>query len=259
VNRRHVEHTVTRLLARGITLPRNSDAGDAAYDDGRTRVAFHIVPGGRRLDVRDLAFDEGRGLRIQVELDCPPGHESIVVATPMGRGCFYYNRKLNSVPARGTIAWGSRMVRVVPNVAVGQLDWGRGVWPYRSHWVWASATGFLTGGRRFGLNLGAGFGDPEAAAENAICVQGRLHKLGVVHFDFEPGDYRRPWRFTDDEDRLDVELQPTIERVARTNLALVQSEVHQLFGRYSGRVVTDDGEEIDIDLAGFAEEHHARW
>src|SRR5215470_3054862 len=234
VNRRCVEHTVTRLLGRGVTLPRNSDAGDATYDDGKTRVKFRVAPGKRRLDVTDLMFDEGRGLRINVELDCPAAHESVVVATPIGGGGFYYNRKLNSLPARGSIAWGSRRVRVTPNVAVGQLDWGRGVWPYRSHWLWASATGFLIGGRKFGLNLGAGFSDSGSEMENAIFVQGRLHKLGAVHFDFEPEDYRRPWYFTDDDGRVDLELHPIVERVARTNFGIVRSDVHQVFGRYSG-------------------------
>jgi hypothetical protein len=33
-----------------------------------------------------------------------------------------------------------------------------------------------------------------------------------------------------------------------------------MFGRYSGQVITDEGETIQItDLIGFAEEHHARW
>jgi hypothetical protein len=33
-----------------------------------------------------------------------------------------------------------------------------------------------------------------------------------------------------------------------------------MFGRYSGRVVTDDGETIPVEgLVGFAEEHQARW
>jgi len=50
------------------------------------------------------------------------------------------------------------------------------------------------------------------------------------------------------------------ERVARTNLGVIFSEVHQMFGRYQGRVVADDGEVISIqDLIGFAEEHRARW
>ena len=33
-----------------------------------------------------------------------------------------------------------------------------------------------------------------------------------------------------------------------------------MFGRYTGLVVTDEGEVIEIrDLIGFAEEHQARW
>ena len=60
--------------------------------------------------------------------------------------------------------------------------------------------------------------------------------------------------------RLDVQFVPEIERVAQTNLLVITSEVHQMFGRYAGRLVTDDGEVITITgLTGFAEEHHARW
>ena len=51
-----------------------------------------------------------------------------------------------------------------------------------------------------------------------------------------------------------------IERVATTSLAVITSEVHQMFGRYNGQVVADDGEIVKIEnLVGFAEEHHARW
>ena len=50
------------------------------------------------------------------------------------------------------------------------------------------------------------------------------------------------------------------DRTARTNLAVIQSEVHQMFGRYTGQAVTDSGEVLRIEnLIGFAEEHHARW
>jgi hypothetical protein len=43
-------------------------------------------------------------------------------------------------------------------------------------------------------------------------------------------------------------------------MVLIYSEVHQMFGRYTGRVVADDGEVVRLDgLIGFAEEHLARW
>ena len=255
-----VEHGITRLLGRGIHLPRNSDAGDASYDDGRTRALFHLAPGLRRLDASDPGFDGGRGLRIKVDLTCSPQHDSIVVATPMGAGRFYYNRKINGLPARGSVLWGDHIIRVPAEHSLGQLDWGCGVWPYRSHWTWASANGFLEDARVVGLNLGGGFGDLSRATENAIFINGRLHKLGQVGFDFDARDYRRAWRMNDDADRLEIEFQPVTERTARINLGVIRSEVHQVFGAYTGRVVADDGEVIQLrGLPGFAEEHYARW
>jgi hypothetical protein len=60
--------------------------------------------------------------------------------------------------------------------------------------------------------------------------------------------------------RLDLVFTPFVERVARTNLLVITSQVHQMFGRYAGWLRTDDGEIIQLDgLIGFAEEHHARW
>jgi hypothetical protein len=134
------------------------------------------------------------------------------------------------------------------------------VWEYRSFWVWASASGFLPDGRTVGLNLGFGFGDTSTATENAIILEGRIHKLAEVAFDYDPADFMKPWRMTSPDGRLELEFVPFNERVARTNLLLVASEVHQLFGHYQGRLVSDEGETIEVrDLVGFAEEHHARW
>ena len=70
----------------------------------------------------------------------------------------------------------------------------------------------------------------------------------------------QPWKFTDSEKRLNLEFVPFKERLAKTNLGIIFSEVHQMFGRYSGTAITDEGVTIDINnLIGFAEEHQARW
>jgi hypothetical protein len=87
-----------------------------------------------------------------------------------------------------------------------------------------------------------------------------VHKLDQVKFAFDSGDFMRPWKFTDSEDRLNLDFVPFKERVAKTNLGIIFSEVHQMFGKYSGIVRTDEGEIININnLIGFAEEHQARW
>jgi hypothetical protein len=59
---------------------------------------------------------------------------------------------------------------------------------------------------------------------------------------------------------LDLTFTPFKDRTAQTNLGIIFSEVHQMFGRYRGRVVLDDGHPLELhDLIGFAEEHQARW
>jgi hypothetical protein len=114
-----------------------------------------------------------------------------------------------------------------------------------------------------GLNLGFGFGDTSAATENALILNGRVHKLSQVEFTYDSNDFTQPWRIVSPDGRLDLEFVPFLERVAATNLVLITSEVHQMFGRYYGTVQAEGGSPGEIThldgLVGFAEEHHAHW
>jgi len=153
-------------------------------------------------------------------------------------------------------------VREVVNAknSIASLDWGRGVWEYSSFWNWASASGFLPNGDTIGLNLGCGFGDISKATENAVILNGKINKLDQVPFVYDSADYMKPWTFKDNQGRLDLIFTPFKERVATTKMVIIDSEVHQMFGKYNGFFVTDEGEKVAIkDLIGFAEEHHARW
>jgi hypothetical protein len=190
----------------------------------------------------------------------PDEHESMVIVIPIARRRFYYNRKVNCMPASGWVQYGNQLIEIKPDRNLGNLDWGRGVWDYRSFWVWASASGFLPGAGTLGFNLGFGFGDTSAATENAIILDGRIHKLGQVDIRYDPKNYRLPWKMSDREGRLDLVFTPFLERLAKTDLKIITSEVHQMFGKYQGTVVSDDGVRIPVnELVGFAEEHHAKW
>ena len=81
-----------------------------------------------------------------------------------------------------------------------------------------------------------------------------------MKIDYDPEDYLKPWQFTDNQERLLLEFTPFKERLATTRLGIIDSEVHQIFGRYSGSLVEDSGERVELDgLIGFAEDHQARW
>lgn len=257
--RHHEEQTLTLPFGRGITLPRNSTAGISTFADRQARMKFDVTAEGRQIDLAWPGFGD-HGLAAGLTLAVPPEHESMTIVIPIPGRRFYYNRKLNCLPATGWINYQGRQWEIHPDSCLGNLDWGRGVWAYRSFWVWASASGFLPDGRRVGLNLGYGFGDTTAATENALILEGRIHKLGAVEFTYRSGDFMQPWRMVAPDGRLDLEFVPFYDRTAATNLLLITSEVHQMFGRYHGTVRADDGELIHLDgLIGFAEEHHARW
>jgi len=254
------EETLLVPLGQGIHLPRNSDHGDSYFDNGRVRIAFRLEESVRRVQVNWPAFNHSQGISADFSLRCPPQHESTVIVIPIGRRRFYYNRKINCLPAKGWIQRGEHRIDLQPDECLGNMDWGRGVWEYQSFWVWASASGFMEDGRTLGLNMGYGFGDTSAATENAFVLNGRIHKLEDVTFDYDPHDFMRPWRMTSPDGRLDLEFVPFKERVAKSDVLLIHSEVHQMFGRYSGTLLTDDGEDLHVrDILGFAEEHHARW
>jgi hypothetical protein len=247
-------------LGKGLVLPRNSTEGDSHFKNDKAQLTFNVRPGQRHISVSWPGFMEGAGIQAEITLACPEGGESMNIVIPIGRKRFYYNRKINCLPAGGWVKYGDATEVLNPKNCTGSLDWGRGVWEYMSYWNWASSSGFLPDGRTVGLNLGCGFGDLSKAGENAIIWENRIHKLGEVKFDYISGDYMKPWKFTDSVNRLDLVFTPFKDRTAKTKLGVIDSEVHQLFGKYSGKVVTDNGETLQIkDLIGFAEEHHARW
>jgi len=247
-------------FARGVELPRNSDKGTSSFANKAAQLTFTVESGRRNLAVSWPGFHDGRGIQADLSLICAQDHESMNIVIPIQNKRFYYNRKINCLPVEGSLQYGDIHEKLDPQQSLGSLDWGSGVWAYQSFWNWASASGFLPDGRTVGLNLGSGFGDTSNATENCLVLDGKIHKLDQVAFLYDPHDFHQPWRFADSDDRLSLEFIPFKERLARTDLKLIFSEVHQMFGKFSGHVISDDGEIIKLEgLIGFAEEHLARW
>ncbi len=254
------EGTILTPFGQGCRLPRTSESGDICFHRKGVSISFDRLEDSRAVKVDWPGFNNGEGISADFVAHQPPEMESIIVATPIGRKRFYYNQKINCMPAEGKIVCGVREFALTPAAALATLDWGRGVWEYSSFWNWASASGFLPDGRTVGLNLGKGFGDLSHATENCFFIDGKMTKLGWVEWDYDPSDFMKPWSFSSRDGRLELVFEPFFDRVAKTNLLVITSSVHQLFGGYSGVLTTDAGEKIQIkELIGWAEEHKARW
>jgi len=255
-----MENTIATPFGQGCTLPRTSEAGDIHYHQHGVDISFLRLPERRLLTVNWPRFNKGTDLSAELELQQPAALDSIVMATPMGDHHFYYNHKINCMPAAGWIRIGKTALTVHPGSALTGLDWGRGVWPYRTFWNWASASGFLPDGRTIGLNLGQGFGDLSYATENCFYLDGRMTKLAELDWSYDARDYMKPWSLSAGDGQAKLEFQPFFERITKIDLLALRTEVHQMFGRYNGHFIAATGDKIEIrNLIGWAEEHKARW
>ena len=262
------EVTKSRIipLTRGrIGLPSSPSYGDTVYESKKVKVSFTHEADGRRLKVFYKNFKGKADFECDLLLTDEP-RDSMVIATPFPekKTAFYYNQKTVAMCAQGVVWHDGKKYKFTPGNSFGLLDWGRGVWTYDNTWYWSAAQGTVNG-HRFGFNLGYGFGDTSAASENMLFVDGAAHKLGMVEFEIPKGpdgreEYEKPWRFTSDDGRVDLDFMPVIDRKAKISLGIIMSDQHQVFGRFTGRVVLDDGTELSIEnLLGFAEKVRNKW
>lgn len=262
----NAQHTYSRMnmLPKRRNLPETSEKGDI-HALGKD-YEIHFLNDGKKRQLYGHMDNFGKGKTILFDIvltDFP--RDSMVIVTPFSGKpkAFYYNQKINCMRAEGKVTLDGQEYLFSPAASFAVLDWGRGVWTYDNTWYWGSASG-IAEGRRFGFNIGYGFGDTSAASENMLFVDGKAHKLNQVTFHIpmkdEREDYLSPWTFSSDDGRFAMDFVPILDRSACIDLKLICSDQHQVFGRFSGTAVLDDGSTIHVkDLTGFAEKVHNKW
>ncbi|MBN9419431.1 hypothetical protein ABS71_10530 [bacterium SCN 62-11] len=150
----------------------------------------------------------------------------------------------------------------------GAVDYSSGTMNRHTRWRWGSATGVLEDGRKFGLNLVAGFNDADPRAnENLLWVQGadgqsKIVPLPPVNFEFDAQRPMEPWRVTGTGSfEVDLRFQPYGMHSQHTNLGLIASNFDQPSGHWEGSLTdTATGEVYRFRGAdGEAENQNLKW
>ncbi|MBI9106260.1 MAG: DUF2804 domain-containing protein [Spirochaetales bacterium] len=265
INKTETSGSVMTPFSMGkLNMPSSSSEGDVVVDKKAIKLSFVHNSGGRVLSVNYPGFDGGKGFESEIVLEQNVDDDRMVIATPFNKkGHFYFNEKHNCLRARGSVKSGN-FSYTFGDGAYAVLDWGRGVWTYRNTWYWGSASGEVEGAP-FGFNIGYGFGDTAAATENMLFYNGKAHKLEDVTFNIPLGAdgrevYTDTWNFNSSDGRFELDFIPIIDRFSDSNVLLIRSRQHQVFGYFSGKVVLDGGSELKIkNLLGFAEKVYNRW
>lgn len=270
------EHTSSpmQVMTKGKkNFPATSLSGDVKSSGKKYSIEFKHYGDHKILSFFMDDFCDGKRISGEIRLD-DLDQESMIISTPYAddKLAFYYNQKLNCQKASGCVRYGDEVYDFNRDDAYGVLDWGRGVWTRENTWYWGSASGQVNG-KPFGWNIGYGFGDTTAASENMLFYDGRAHKLSDVVFNI-PNDnnpncgkhgmngveFMKPWTFSSDDGRFEMNFTPVLDRKSCTDVKIICSDQHQVFGYFDGYAILDDGTKIEVsDFLGFAEKVYNKW
>jgi Domain of unknown function (DUF2804), N-terminal/Domain of unknown function (DUF2804), C-terminal len=245
-----------------VRLPERPGTAPLTVSQDGFDLAIVDSDGGTRLSATWSEAD-GRPGGLDVFVERPPGHESLNVVVPWSDDLFNFTSKQQARPAHGSLTVGDRTWAIGgPDGAEawGVLDVGRGRWPSAVTWNWGGGAGRV-GDHVVGIQFGAKWTEGTGATENGFLVDGRLTKLGrELEWGYSWDEPMLPWHVRDPGGQLDLVLTPRYDKHSHVDAGDLGSETHQVFGTWSGRLVTDEGLELEVVGAqGFAEEARQRW
>lgn len=250
--------------ARGVTLPDLPGSAPLIHSGSHSRVVISDDPTGTTIDATWIERD-GRPGRIAVHVALPDGHESLNVVIPWSDKQFQYTSKHQARPVTGMFSVGDMTATFGSGDGElegwGVLDVGRGRWPYATRWNWGGGAGHATSGAVIGVQIGAKWTEGTGYTENGVIVDGRLTKIGEeLTWDYDWDDPMKPWHVHDAARDFDLTLTPVHDKHSKANAFVLRTEVHQVFGTWTGHITDDTGTRHDVDgIVGFAEESRSRW
>jgi hypothetical protein len=229
-----------------IGLPNDAAQGEASATILGVHLAFRAHEGGIGLVAR------ARGVVADIEVERRADVESLNVVVPWSDSIYQYTSKQFALRARGEVTLDGVRHVLREDASWACLDFGRGIWPYRTRWNWASAAG-RRNGRVIGMNLGGKWTDGTGATENGLSVDGTLHKISSDVVFRVSQRSRAPWSIAGRD--VDLTFTPSAPRRVRILLGVAKADLVIAFGAFRGRILDH---RID-DLFGWAEELDARW
>jgi hypothetical protein len=246
----------TLLPLGSYEMPPGSQSGPIRYRRKKSSLDFVPMEGGVRIIRVDIPKSgHNRSLRGELVLTEPVMAESLItnLSWRNSKHAFRYSRRSPWYTVEGVIQYGTAEIVFTRGNAWGIMDWNRGVRPRSDIRYWAAACG-MNGERLISFSIGYGSVDASAGTENAFFVDGRLHKLDQVTFHIPPANWLSPWRFTSNDNRLEMTFTPYQERIDRKQVLLHAVTRRQVCGFFSGKAVLDDGTVMEFqNITGFAE------
>jgi hypothetical protein len=261
-DKKRSSQTFTSFLPLGnYQMPANSTTASVHWREKKMHLDFICMEGGARIIKTDIPnFGHHRGLRGVLVLSENKNSQSLVTNQPWRneKNAFKYARCSPWYFVEGVIQFGGTEIIFTRGNAWGILDWNRCIRPKADIRYWAAACGYSFG-KQLSFCAGYSWADFSLGTENGFFVDGKLHKLDQITFHIPLTNWLSPWRFTSNDNRLEMSFYPHQERIDRKRFFFHNSVRRQVFGFFSGKAQLDDGSVIEFqNLTGFAERSKVR-
>lgn len=246
-----------------IKMPTSSTEGNVLFSNSRVQFSFENKKDKRILKVVFLSFEKDDTLTAVIELKNKPA-DSMVIATPFQKEHqFYLNQKTVGYIASGMVTIGNREFVFDETSSRAILDFGRGVWPYKTTWVWSSACGKVSEDE-IAFNFGGGFGNTENATENMLFYNGKATKLDKINFEIPKNEkgklnFMETWKITDNLNTVNLTFTPIVNRHSFSTALIISSNQNQVFGTFNGTLKFGSKIIKLENFLGFAEKVDNKW
>ena len=250
------EYTWRSPLSRALAMSQSPCQGSSRFQQGKVDIQMGYGREGSSL-IKTLSVD-CPALQLQAQIVEPDSFQPMSLCTRTGINGWTYANKVAGVPVSGSLAWQQQHRDLATMDAFGHHDFSAGYMRRDTFWNWACMTG-KTGDTAIGFNLSCGVNET-SETENCIWLDGQLEKVDTVHFEYQADDLLMPWSIHSSDGKVALGFQPEGRHVEKLNLGIFASNFNQIFGRFSGRLQTNDGRTLELEKQyGFVEEQFAKW
>lgn len=254
-SKEYEEHSFINPLAFNTQIDTQPNAGNSFFRKGNNKVSIEATAKPR---LRSVNVELESGIKISAVIDESGSFEPLALCVRAGYEGFHFTQKTTALICNGLVEWGDKKLVLEEIGALASVDWSAGYMRRETAWNWGSLSCHLPDGRRLGFNLAAGVVET-GFTENALWIDGKMHKVDMVDFQFDRYHHNHAWSLRSNDGIINLHFEPAGQRKEKTNAIIAATNFTQHFGRYYGEIVIN-GETIHLDGEwGFTEDHYAKW
>jgi hypothetical protein len=184
--------------------------------------------------------------------------ETLRLCTPTAANGWTYCQKVAGISAEGNLKYSGKTHKLNEMPATAHHDFTAGFLRRDTFWNWACVTDIQPNGDLIGINISNGVNET-GASENRVWINGKAETLGLFMFSYDPDNLEGDWIITCNQGSKLI-FKSEGKYSAYNNNSETGVDFTQLFGTFSGTLVTHEGSEITLgSLAGFCERQFSIW